>query len=329
MSEPLEDSFGRQHTYLRVSVTDRCNYRCVYCMPAEGLTWVPRQDILTYEEIARIVRIMAPMGVRKVRISGGEPTLRADLITLVEHIANIPGIEDIAMTTNGHTLAKLAPDLANAGLNRVNVSIDAIDPIIFRRLTRGGNVDRVLEGIEMARQVGIKPIKLNAVILQGENEDQIEPLLDYAAKHAEDTEVRFIEYMPFEQRHFKTVRAALLRERMRQRFTLDPLGSSDPSAGPAQRVRLRENGLKVGFISPLSEHFCATCNRLRLIANGHLRTCLAHEDTPSLRDLIRSGISDHHLEQHIRAMVMGKPVGHDCQIEDGTLFEGVMTAIGG
>ena len=130
-------------------------------MPAEGLTWVPRQDILTYEEIARIVRIMAPMGVRKVRISGGEPTLRADLITLVEHIANIPGIEDIAMTTNGHTLAKLAPDLANAGLNRVNVSIDAIDPIIFRRLTRGGNVDRVLEGIEMARQVGIKPIKLN------------------------------------------------------------------------------------------------------------------------------------------------------------------------
>ena len=329
MSAPLEDSFGRQHTYLRISVTDRCNYRCVYCMPSEGLNWVPREDILTYEEIGRIVEVMADMGIQKVRISGGEPTLRSDLITLVEHIRRVPGIQDIAMTTNGHTLAKLAPDLARAGLNRINVSIDAMDPDLFRRLTRGGSLERVLEGITAARQAGITPIKLNAVILEGENEDQVGPLIDYAAEHAEDTELRFIEYMPFEQRRFKTVKAARLRARLSERFTLEPLGSGGPLAGPAQRVRLKETGLKVGFISPLSEHFCATCNRLRLMANGHLRTCLAHENTPSLRDLMRAGTTDHRLSEAVRAMVLGKPVGHDCQIDGGTLFEGVMTAIGG
>ena len=329
MSAPLEDSFGRQHTYLRISVTDRCNYRCVYCMPSEGLNWVPREDILTYEEIGRIVEVMADMGIQKVRISGGEPTLRSDLITLVEHIRRVSGIRDIAMTTNGHTLAKLAPDLARAGLSRINVSIDAMDPDIFRRLTRGGSLERVLEGIAVARQAGITPIKLNAVILEGENEDQVEPLIDYASEHAEDTELRFIEYMPFEQRRFKTVKAARLRARISERFTLEPLGSGGPLAGPAQRVRLKETGLKVGFISPLSEHFCATCNRLRLMANGHLRTCLAHEDTPSLRDLMRAGTPDHQLAEAVRDMVLGKPVGHDCQIDGGTLFEGVMTAIGG
>ena len=233
------------------------------------------------------------------------------------------------MTTNGHTLAKLAPDLARAGLNRINVSIDAMDPDLFRKLTRGGSLERVLEGITAARQAGITPIKLNAVILEGENEDQVGPLIDYAAEHAEDTELRFIEYMPFEQRRFKTVKAARLRARLSERFTLEPLGSGGPLAGPAQRVRLKETGLKVGFISPLSEHFCATCNRLRLMANGHLRTCLAHENTPSLRDLMRAGTTDHRLSEAVRAMVLGKPVGHDCQIDGGTLFEGVMTAIGG
>jgi cyclic pyranopterin phosphate synthase len=329
MTVPLEDSFGRQHTYLRISVTDRCNYRCVYCMPSEGLSWVPREDILSYEEITRIVNIMAPMGIRKVRISGGEPTLRADLITLIGCIAEIPGIDDIAMTTNGHTLARLAPDLARAGLKRINVSIDAMDPAIFKKLTRGGDLNRVLDGIEAARTAGITPIKLNAVILEGENEDQIEPLIEYAATHADDTVLRFIEYMPFEERRFKSVKAATLRARLQQHHTLEPLGLNGPLAGPAQRMRLRESGLEVGFISPLSEHFCATCNRLRLMANGHLRTCLAHEDTPSLRDLLRAGVSDQALATQIRQMVLGKPVGHDCQIDGGTLFEGVMTAIGG
>lgn len=329
MTGSLEDTFGRQHTYMRVSVTDRCNYRCVYCMPEEGLNWVPRDDILTFEEIGRVIRLMVGMGVRKVRLSGGEPTLRSDLLSLVATISSIEGLQDLAMTTNGHTLANLASDLAEAGLSRVNVSIDSVDADQFRRLTRGGNLHRVLKGIEAARAAGLTPIKLNAVILQGENEDQLIPLIDYAAAHAEDTELRFIEYMPFEQRRFKTVKSSEIRRRLSERFTLRPQRMASLHAGPAQRVVLEENGLAVGFISPLSEHFCATCNRLRLMANGHLRTCLAHEDTPSLRDLMRGGWSDSQLEEAIRSMVLGKPSGHDCGVDGGKLFEGVMTAIGG
>jgi cyclic pyranopterin phosphate synthase len=329
MSAPLEDSFGRVHTYLRVSVTDRCNYRCVYCMPEEGLTWMPREDILGFEEIARLVRIMAGMGISKVRITGGEPTLRTDIIKLVEALRAIDGIEDIAMTTNGHTLAKLAKPLADAGLNRVNVSIDTLDPAHFGRLTRGGKLDRVLAGIVAARVAGLVPIKLNAVILEGENSDQIFDLVDYCAADAADTELRFIEYMPFEERKFKSVPAEVLRETLRKRYTLEALSPPGRRDGPATHVRLKQNGLKLGFISPLSEHFCASCNRLRLMTDGHLRTCLAHDDTPSLRDLMRAGLTDSQLEEEIRAMVMGKPSGHDCQITGGTLFEGVMTSIGG
>jgi len=329
MTTPLEDSFGRQHTYLRVSVTDRCNYRCVYCMPESGLSWVPRDELLTYEEIARIVRIMASMGVSKVRITGGEPTLRSDIISLISAIRSIDGIEDIAMTTNGHTLAGLADQLAEAGLNRVNVSIDSMDPDRFAELTRGGNLERVLKGIAAARTAGLTPIKLNAVLLAGENEDALFDLISYCEPNAEDTELRFIEYMPFEERRFETVPAEQIREKLRQRYTLSVSAPRGHSDGPARSVQIAENGLKVGFISPLSEHFCATCNRLRLMADGHLRTCLAHDGTPSLKDLIRTGLTDTELETEIRAMVLGKPSGHDCQIDGGTLFEGVMTAIGG
>jgi GTP 3',8-cyclase len=329
MPPPLEDSYGRQHTYLRVSVTDRCNFRCVYCMPEEGLTWTPRSEILRYEEIARIVRIMAPMGISKVRITGGEPTTRTDILALVRTLRAIDGIDDIAMTTNGRTLAALAAPLAEAGLSRVNISIDTLKPDRFARLTRGGRLDRVLAGIEAARTAGLGPVKLNAVILDGENDDEILDLVDFCAPNADDTELRFIEYMPFEVRRFKTVPAERIRETLRQQFSLDPIGPNGRTDGPATHVRLRENGLKVGFISPLSEHFCASCNRLRLMADGHLRTCLAHDDTPSLRDLMRAQQTDQQLDTAIRAMVLGKPIGHDCQISGGTLFEGVMTAIGG
>jgi len=326
---PLEDSYGRIHTYLRVSVTDRCNYRCVYCMPEDGLNWVPRNELLTYEEIARIVAIMADMGVSKVRITGGEPTVRSDIIALIEAIGAVDGIEDIAMTTNGHTLAALGPRLAQAGLSRINVSIDSLRTERFSSLTRGGNLDRVLQGIEVARELGLTPIKLNVVLMEGENDDELFDFVEFFAPHASDTELRFIEYMPFEQRRFATVATETLRVRLRERYTVDAAPSRQTTDGPAQNIYLRESGLKVGFISPLSEHFCASCNRLRLMADGHLRTCLAHDDTPSLRDLVRRGLSDAELEQSIRRMVLGKPVGHDCQIDGGTLFEGVMTAIGG
>jgi len=329
MFSGLEDTFGRQHSYLRISVTDRCNFRCVYCMPEEGLTWVPRTELLQFEEIARLVTIMAQLGIQKVRLTGGEPTLRSDIISLIASLKAIDGIEEIAMTTNGHTLAALASPMAKAGLDRVNVSIDTVNPELFSDLTRGGNLQRVLDGIEAARLAGLTPIKLNAVILADQNDEELFDLVDYASRTAHDTELRFIEYMPFEQRLFRTVKANELRSRLSSRYTLNRLSNKNRSGGPAQSMEIEETGLKIGFISPLSEHFCASCNRLRLMADGNLRTCLAHEDTPSLRDLLRSGYTDMELAESIQTMVLGKPSGHDCMINGGTLFEGTMTAIGG
>lgn len=326
---PLQDSFGREHSYLRVSVTDRCNYRCVYCMPEAGLSWLPHAELLTFEEIATIVRAMTAMGIRKVRLTGGEPTMRADITKLIAAIAQIPEIQDLAMTTNGHTLPILAPRLAEAGLGRVNISLDTLDPDAFARLTRGGDVQRVLSGIDAARRAGLTPIRINAVVLENENETDVRELVKHFLPHGSDTEVRFIEYMPFEVRRYQTVPGRTLRKRLGQWFDLEPAPGHDPHGGPARYWTVGDSGLRVGFISPLSEHFCASCNRLRLTVDGHLRTCLAHEDTPSLRTLIRDGATPTQLERVIRAMVLGKPAGHDCQVSGGTPFEGVMTAIGG
>lgn len=325
---PLTDSLGRVHTYLRISVTDRCNYRCTYCMPAEGFRWMPHADVLSYEEITRLVGIFAAAGVRRLRLTGGEPTLRKDLPLLVAMLAEVPGIQDIALTTNGHFLAEQAEPLARAGLRRINISLDSLRPERFARLTRGGDLARVLHGIEACHAAGLRPVKINAVLLKGENEDEVEELVEHFGQQADRTELRFIEYMPFEARWFQCVPAAQVRQRLAERYTLIPQrgGSGD---GPARSWMIEESGLLVGFISPLTEHFCAGCNRLRLMANGHLRTCLAHEDTPSLRDLLRQGASDAQLDRAIRAMVMGKPWGHDCQADGGTLFEGVMTGVGG
>lgn len=332
--QPLTDSLGRTHTYLRVSVTDRCNYRCTYCMPTEGMSWMPRSSLLTYEEVGRLVSVFAEAGVERVRITGGEPLIRKDIDRLVGAVARTPGIRDVAMTTNAHLLAPIAQRLVDAGLSRINVSLDSLQPERFRALTRGGDLQRVLEGIMAARSVGLGPIKLNAVVLRGENEDEVEHLVEYFSAWADDTELRFIEYMPFQARWHRCVPASELRERLSKRWTLTPLrtvSGSGPGTGggPARTWRIAETGLTVGFISPLTEHFCATCNRLRLMADGHLRTCLAHEDTPSLRDLIRGGADQAQLDRAIRAMVLGKPWGHTCEEDGGTVFEGVMTSVGG
>ncbi len=293
------------------------------------MNWAPRAEILTYEEIGRIVGVVAKMGVSKVRITGGEPTVRSDILSLIATVAATRGINDVAMTTNGHTLAKLAPQLVAAGLSRLNISIDSLNRRRFALLTRGGSLDRVLAGIRAARDSGLTPIKLNVVMLRGHNEDELFDFVDFCAGHAEDTQLRFIEYMPFEQRRYQTVPSDELRQRLMARYTTVVGPMRNQNDGPAEGIILVESGLHVGFISPLSEHFCATCNRLRLMANGHLRTCLAHEDTPSLRDLIRYGASDTQLSEAIQAMVLGKPIGHACEVEGGTVFEGTMTAIGG
>ncbi|MEL6348755.1 MAG: GTP 3',8-cyclase MoaA [Myxococcota bacterium] len=328
MTAPLTDSYGRVHTYLRVSVTDRCNYRCVYCMPAEGMSWRPKADLLTYEEIARVVYVFARLGIRQIRLTGGEPTLRSDITSLIAALNDIEGIDDLAMTTNAHTLARLAPKLADAGLKRLNVSLDTLRADRFTEITRGGRLDRVLAGIDAARAVGITPIKINAVLLRGHNDDEIFDLIHYCASAQGDLQLRFIEYMPFEARWHECVPANEVRARIAARYDIRP-DDKKVGRGPAKTWKIPALGLKVGFISPLSNRFCDSCNRLRLMVDGHLRTCLAHEDTPSLRDLVRSGASDQALERNIRMMVMGKPDGHHCEVDGGTVFEGVMTGIGG
>ncbi len=325
-SGPLVDRFGRVHTYVRVSVTDRCNYRCTYCMPEQGLDWMPRAHLLTYEEITRIVGAMARMGVRRVRLTGGEPTIRSGIERLVASLRALPGVDDLAMTTNAHLLASKAEGLAAAGLVRLNVSLDAVDAEVFRTVTRGGDLQRVLAGIDAAVAAGLTPVKINAVIVRGLNEAQVPAMVEHFAAYGDAVEVRFIEYMPFGgvSERKQHVPAAEMRAMLPP---LEPLGRGQ--GGPAVRYRLA-SGQVVGFISPITEHFCEACNRLRLQADGHLRTCLSRDKTPSLRDLLRSGADDATLEQALRTMVWQKVAGHQAHLDEGfRAFEGVMTRVGG
>lgn len=335
---PLVDPFGRVHTYVRVSVTDRCNYRCAYCMPAEGLDWMPRAHLLTFEEITRIVTVLAGMGVWKVRLTGGEPTVRRGITDLVAMIRAIPGIRDLAMSTNAHLLGRHAEALAAAGLNRVNVSIDAMDPDIFRTLTRGGDVSRVLAGIDAALQAGLCPVKLNCVVMRGVNDSEPERLIAHFASRP-DVRIRFIEYMPFSRVDARKhhIPAREIRARLGERYTLVPVDRVS-GAGPAVEWRLAETGQTIGFVSPITEHFCDACNRLRLQADGHLRTCLSREAAPSLRDLLRNGgspggtgLDDAGLARVLRDRLWAKVPGHEAHLEgdDFKAFEGDMTSVGG
>lgn len=323
----LIDSFGRNHTYLRISVTDRCNFRCIYCLPSEDITWTPKEDILRYEELARLVHIFAQLGIQKIRLTGGEPTMRADICSLVASLSQIRGIQEVHMTSNGYTLPKLASPLYEAGLRNMNISLDTLDPVVFHTMSRGFSINPVLQGIEKALSINIQ-LKINAVILKNINEDSVFPLIDFCAQ--QNIPLRFIEYMPFEARWHQCVTSEELQNRISQRYTIQSKPSSLSSySGPAQEYYLPEKKLRVGFISPLSDRFCASCNRLRLSAKGELRTCLAHEEAPSLGALIRSNSSDHEIAVHIQKQVSGKKEGHLCDVEKGTPFQGIMTQIGG
>lgn len=328
---PLLDPFGRAHTYVRVSVTDRCNYRCTYCMPAEGLDWMPKEALLSYEEVGRIVRVLASMGVSAVRLTGGEPTVRRDLPELIEVLSSISGLRDIAMTTNGHLLEKQVSTLAEAGLTRVNISLDTLDPDQFRTMTRGGDLSRVLRAIRASIHAGLTPVKVNAVMVAGENDDQLLPMIEYFSEMADSVQLRFIEAMPFsgavkERTHLS---ASHMRDRISERYSLAAVPRTI-GVGPAKNWRIAETGLTIGWISPITDHFCGSCNRLRLMADGGLRTCLSKDSAPSLRDILRGGADDASLAHAIRSQVWGKVAGHRAHLEDDwSAFEGVMTRIGG
>lgn len=323
---PLVDRFGRVHTYVRVSVTDRCNYRCTYCVDETAGPVRPREELLSFEEIVRVVRALKGLGIRRIRLTGGEPLVRRGIVHLVRMLADL-GLDDLSMTTNGHLLQANAERLAAAGLHRVNVSLDAIDAPTFARMAGVDALARVLDGVEAARRAGLTPVKVNAVLIRGDNDDQVLPLLQAFSAWPDDVQVRYLEHMPFGTTVRDHVAGASARATLAAHHTLEPLGRGE--GGPAEAWRVAETGQIVGFVSPLTEHFCHACNRLRVTADGHLRTCLSRDDAPSLRALLRGGASDDALAQAIRRQVWAKVAGHEATADGGRAFEGVMTRIGG
>ena len=306
----ISDSFQRPINYLRISVTDRCNLRCVYCMPAEGVALMSHRDILSYEEIYTVVKASAEMGINKVRLTGGEPLVRAGLPDLVRLLAGIDTIDDISLTTNGILLAQHAAELKEAGLRRVNVSLDSLKPERFNKITRCGNLEDTLEGIEAAMAAGLNPVKINVVAMAGVNNDE---LSDFAAKTVSDGwHVRFIEHMPVNSDDSGVTRLVSVSE-MRKR--IESLGKLEPwkvdvGNGPAKYYRLPGAAGTIGFITPITEHFCYQCNRLRLTADGKLRPCLLSEEEIDLKEPLRGGASVLELKNLIEKAIASKPQGH-------------------
>jgi cyclic pyranopterin phosphate synthase len=305
----ISDSFQRPINYLRISVTDRCNLRCVYCMPEDGVALMSHYDILSYEEIFTVVKAAAELGVNKVRLTGGEPLVRAGLADLVRLLAGIEDIKDLSLTTNGILLAGHAVELKEAGLMRVNVSLDTLQPERFQRITRRGRLEDTLNGIEVARRVGLNPVKINMVVMAGLNDDEV---ADFALKTVRDGwHVRFIELMPTNGDF--PVSRLVSAEEIRKR--IEPLGALEPwrtdvGNGPAKYFRLPGASGTVGFITPVTEHFCYRCNRLRLTADGKLRPCLLNENEIDLREPLRGGASAAELKRLIEKAIADKPKGH-------------------
>ncbi|TCT05138.1 cyclic pyranopterin monophosphate synthase subunit MoaA [Aquabacter spiritensis] len=330
---PLMDTFGRHVTYLRVSVTDRCDFRCVYCM-SEHMTFLPKQDLLTLEELDRLCSAFVARGVRKLRLTGGEPLVRRDVMTLFRALSRhleTGRLEELTLTTNGSQLARYAADLAACGVKRVNVSVDTLDPDKFRTVTRWGDLGKVMEGIAAAKAAGIK-IKLNAVALRDVNAGEIAGLMEWA--HGEGHDLSLIEVMPLGEVGAERVDQYLplseVRAGLEARFTL--IDSAHRTGGPARYVEVKETGGRLGFITPLTHNFCEGCNRVRVTCTGTLFMCLGQEDAADLRTPLRASPDDAVLQAAIDAAIVRKPKGHDFVIDRTTRIPAVsrhMSTTGG
>ena len=313
LPDKLIDPFGRRVDYVRLSVTDRCDFRCVYCM-AEEMQFVPKPDVLSLEELEQLGRALSELGVRKIRLTGGEPLIRNNIMSLVRRLGQLPLLEQLVVTTNGSQLHRLASPLRQSGVKRVNISLDSLNPRKFRHLTRYGNLDQVVAGIDAAVAAGFERVKLNAVILKGRNDDEVLDLVDFARQRAID--IAFIEEMPLgriveHDREISFCGSAELREIIGARYPLTFQGDPSGSEGPARYYRMADSETRVGFISPHSENFCHLCNRVRVTAEGRLLLCLGNEHSADLRAVLRG--PDYSLERLKRAIVdaiANKPERH-------------------
>jgi len=328
--EQLIDNFGRRITYIRISVTDRCDFRCVYCM-SEDMTFLPRAKILTLEEIAHIATAFVRHGVDKIRITGGEPLVRRNIVKLLSDIAALDGLSELTLTTNGSQLPRLADAIRAAGVRRLNISLDSLDRDLFRRLTRTGDLDQVLAGIEAARAAGFDKIKINAVILKNRNHHEVIPLVEFASSRGMD--ISFIEEMPLgaiedHDRAEAYYSSDEIRRDLNTHFTLVP--TTETTGGPARYFKIAATQTKVGFISPHSHNFCDTCNRVRLTAEGRLLLCLGQEHSVDLRQLVRAHPGDtERLDEAIRQSMSIKPRGHEFDLTEKPILFRHMNATGG
>lgn len=328
---PLIDRFGRVHTSLRISVTDRCNIRCFYCMPNENVQFRPRHEILSFEEIARFVRVVAALGVDKLRLTGGEPLVRADLPDLVQLLVATPGIREVALTTNGMLLAEHAEALRAAGLTRLNVSLDTLDEATFQRIARRPGLNSVLQGIAAAQRAGFGRIRLNAVAIRGITDDEIVPLARFAREH--DCDLRFIEFMPLDAENHWDASQVLSGEEIRARLEaefgpLTPAPRDNPSQ-PAVDYLFADGRGSIGLIHPVTQPFCGDCNRLRITAEGQIRNCLFSTVEWDARQVLRGGGSDAELAQLVRDCVLAKKAGHGIDSPEFVKPARAMFQIGG
>ena len=306
----LTDRFGRQIEYLRLSVTDQCDLRCTYCLPKGFKDFQEPTEWLNFDEIERIIRAFGALGTRRIRITGGEPLVRKNLAELAGRLGNLPGIDDLSLSTNATRLAKQAAGLQAAGISRINVSLDTLKSDRFKSLT-GGKLSKVMDGLMTAKDTGFKPIKINTVALKGINDDEFEDMVEFCIEH--DFTLRFIETMPMGStgreatNHYLNLQT--VKARLAKRFDLIP--GMMPGGGPARYVQVAGTDLRIGFITPISQHFCDTCNRVRLSVDGTLYMCLGQDEQYPLRDFLRAGCSDEELQQHIRNAIQLKPERHE------------------
>ena len=329
-SPKLIDGMGRTIVNLRISVTDRCNFRCTYCMPADNVEFMDRTNLLSFEEIHRVVTVASGLGINRIRLTGGEPLMRKDLPTLIKMINEVEGINDVAMTTNAFFLKDQAQSLKDAGLKRLNVSLDALDPEQFRDVNRRDCLQAVLDGLDTARKVGFKSIKINAVAVRNFSESEVMGLIEYG--RSDGFEVRFIEFMPLDSdkvwERDKVLFGHEIIELIKEKYELVPVDNS-LEIGPASEYTFADGKGKIGIITAVSNPFCDHCNRIRMTADGKLRTCLFSADETNLKEMIRSGKSDEDIAETIRQAVLIKEPGHKINLDDFERPDRAMHAIGG